>query len=204
VNLALRDNLANRAVMKNRPAPAPFAPLTIAELSREILAGNGAAFEEFYRRYAPRVYGLLMVLANGNDELARDLLQTVMLRVARKFKPARIDDALWAWLATVSRNTFIDHVRSEGRRQRREEIAAVPIVFESPGPSEELTAALERALAELGPEEQALVRDFYFNEQAQAAIAANGETTVKAVQSRLARIRRRLKEILTRKLEHEN
>jgi len=203
VNLALHDNLANRAVMKNPPVAAQFA-LTIPELSRAIFAGDATAFEEFYRRYAPRVYGLLMVLTNARDELARDLLQVVMLRAARKFKPATNDDALWAWLAVIARNAFVDHIRSEERRQRREESASFQAAPASAGPSEELTAALEQALDQLDPDEQTLIRDFYFNDQSQAVIAANNETTVKALQSRLARIRRRLKEILTRTLEHEN
>jgi RNA polymerase sigma factor (sigma-70 family) len=204
VNLALHDHLANRAVMKNPPAVAQFAPLTIPELSRAIIAGNATAFEEFYRRYAPRVYGLLMVLTNARDELARDLLQVVMLRAARKFKPATNDEALWAWLAAIARNAFIDHLRSEERRQRREESASFQAAPASVGSSEELAAALEQALDQLDPDEQTLIRDFYFNDRSQAVIAANNETTVKALQSRLARIRRRLREILTRTLEHEN
>lgn len=204
MNLALHDHLANRAVMKNPPAVAQFAPLTIPELSRAIIAGNATAFEEFYRRYAPRVYGHLMVLTNARDELARDLLQVVTLRAARKFRPATSDDALWAWLAAMARNAFIDHIRSEERRQRREEHASLEAAPASSGPSDNLTAALEQALAQLDPDEQTLIRDFYFNDRSQAVIATNSETTVKAVQSRLARIRRRLKEILTRTLEHEN
>jgi len=204
VNLALHDNLANRAVMKNPPPVAQFAPLTVPELSRAIVAGEASGFEEFYRRYASRVYGLLMVLTNARDELARDLLQVVMLRAARKFKPATNDEAIWAWLATIARNAFIDYIRSEERRQRREESASFQAAPGSAGPSEELTAALAQALDQLDPDEQTLIREFYFNDRSQAVIAANNETTVKALQSRLARIRRRLKEILTRTLEHEN
>jgi RNA polymerase sigma-70 factor, ECF subfamily len=205
MNLVLPDNLANQAVMKNPPALAQFAPLTAAELSHAIAAGDATAFEEFYRRYAPRVYGLLMALTSANDDLARDLLQAVMLRAARKFKSAATDDALWAWLATIARNALIDHIRSDQRRRRREQSAvAFPSAPDPPGISEELTETLEQALAELDPNDQALIRDFYFNTQSQAAIAASNQTTVKALQSRLARIRRRLKEILTCKLDHEN
>jgi RNA polymerase sigma-70 factor, ECF subfamily len=189
-----------------RPSPelARFAALEVAELSREILAGNSAAFEEFYHRYAPRVYGLLMVLTNANVEVSRDLLQMVMLRAARKFRPASSGEALWSWLATVSRNVLIDHVRSEDRRRRREESALFESKPACPELSEDLSVALEEALVELPPEDQALIRDFYFREQPQAAIAESQHSTIKAVQCRLARIRRHLKEILTRKLEDEN
>jgi RNA polymerase sigma-70 factor, ECF subfamily len=205
MNLVLPDNLANQAVMKNPPALAQFAPLNVAELSGAIVAGDPIAFEEFYRRYAPRVYGLLMALTSANDDLARDLLQGVMLRAARKFKSAATDDALWAWLATITRNALIDHIRSDQRRWRREQSAvAFPSAPDPPGVSEELTEALEQALTELDPNDQALIRDFYFNAQSQADIAAGNEITVKAVQSRLARIRRRIKEILTCKLNHES
>ena len=193
--------------MKNAP-PAQLAALTASELSREIAGGNTAAFEEFYRRYAPRVYGLLMTLTNANDDLARDLLQVVMLRAARKFKQASSDDRMWGWLATITRNAVIDHVRSDERRRRREQSATVPtaldLVAEGPARSDDLlVAALQEALAELSPEEHALIRSFYYDNEPQAAIAVNCDTTVKALQSRLARIRRRLKETLTRVREHE-
>lgn len=204
MNFALNDNLANRAVMKNPSALALFASLTTAELCHAIVGGDASAFEEFYHRYAPRVYGLLMVLTNANDDLARDLVQSVMLRAARKFKSAATDDALWAWLATITRNALIDHIRREERRQRRENSAPIEAAPVSTGPSERLSAALEQALDQLDPDEQAVIRDFYFNDQSQAAIAAKSDTTVKALQSRLARIRRRLRAILTRALEDEN
>jgi RNA polymerase sigma-70 factor, ECF subfamily len=203
VNLAAHDRLANRAVMKNAPALAQFALLTVSQLSREIIGGNTAAFEEFYHRYVPRVYGLLMVLTHANDDLARELLQVVMLRAARKFKAAQDDNALWGWLATVARNVVIDHIRSEDRRRRREQTASLSSPTDPAGLPEELASALQHALTELEPEEQTLIRDFYYNTESQAAIAAKHETTVKAIQSRLARIRHRLKETLTRKLEHE-
>jgi RNA polymerase sigma-70 factor (ECF subfamily) len=194
--------------MKNAP-PAQLAALTASELSREIAGGNTTAFEEFYRRFAPRVYGLLMTLTNANDDLARELLQVVMLRVARKFKQASSDDRMWGWLATVTRNAVIDHVRSDERRRRREQsatVAAVPdSIAEGSGRSDEiLTAALQEAMAELSADEQALIRSFYYDNKPQAVIAENNETTVKALQSRLARIRRRLKESLTRVREHES
>src|SRR5688572_25069990 len=194
--------------MKTPPECIRFGSIPLSELSREILAGNNAAFEEFYRRYAPRVYGLLMVLSNANDQLSRDLLQIVMLRVARKFSPATSDETLWAWLATIARNAFVDHLRSEQRRLKREQSNHLSSLERSEppepsGPSEKLTTALDQAIAELDSEDQTLVREFYFNNQCQASIASHNETTVKALQSRLARIRRRLKQIITQKLEDE-
>ena len=56
--------------MSNPPEMVRLALVSVAELSGRILAGDSAAFEEFYRQYAPRVYGLVMV------------------RVARKFRAA--------------------------------------------------------------------------------------------------------------------
>jgi RNA polymerase sigma factor (sigma-70 family) len=203
VNLALRQFPGDQAAMKN--SPEFLVSFSVSELSREILAGNADAFEEFHQRYAARVYGLLMTLTAANDDLSRELLQTVMLRAARKFKPAADDEALWAWLATVARNALVDHLRREQRRSRREQNAQLRIVSDSPLATGDLTTALEQALAELDPDDQSLIQEFYFLERSQAAIAARSETTVKALQSRLARIRRRLKDIiLQHKREHED
>jgi RNA polymerase sigma factor (sigma-70 family) len=201
VNLVLSDYSTKQAAMSNPPEMVRLASVSVPDLSGRILAGDCGAFEEFYRRYAPRVYGLLMVLTNANDELSRELAQRVMVRVARKFRRAAEEELLWGWLAAIARNVLIDYLRAEERRHRREERASERSGFEPAGPSEELNATLEQALDELDEEDRTLVRQFYFEERAQAVIASERETTVKAVQSRLARIRRRLKESLTRKLD---
>ena len=43
----------------------------ISSLSRAIVDGNEEAFGRFYDQYHGRVYGLLLVLASGREEMAR-------------------------------------------------------------------------------------------------------------------------------------
>ena len=194
--------------MKDRPELARFTSSSMAELSDAIFAGDAIAFEEFYRRYAPRVYGLLMVLTNARHDLASDLLQTVMLRAARKFQRTVSEEAGWAWLATIARNAVVDHIRTETRRRGREETSAEIVrlerLAEAAGPSAQMIAALEAAIRELAPEQRSLIRQFYFEAVPQIAIAQSNNTTVKAVQSRLARIRQQLKRTLIQILDNEN
>ena len=64
MNIALHNQFEH-AGMKDRPELARFTSSSMAELSDAIFAGDAIAFEEFYRRFAARVYGLLMVLTNA-------------------------------------------------------------------------------------------------------------------------------------------
>src|ERR1044072_5787562 len=66
------------------------------------------------------------------------------LRLWHRFDPAR--GSARTWLCQVARTGAPDHFRSEKRRARREELAAVPEAFE-PRVAEDLTAeTFERAL----------------------------------------------------------
>src|SRR6201985_2058426 len=70
------------------------------------------------------------------------------LRLWHRFDPKR--GSARTWLCQVARTVALDHFRSERRRQRREEAAALPERFEDrlvEGPSPELEAALLRLSA---------------------------------------------------------
>src|SRR5687767_12725442 len=87
------------------------------QLTRAIVGGDEAAFGDFYDRYSGRLYGFLLVLTSGQENVAREVHQIVMAKVARKFKVIATEAELWAWLAQVARNAFVDHVRKQVRRR---------------------------------------------------------------------------------------
>jgi RNA polymerase sigma factor (sigma-70 family) len=63
-----------------------------------------------------------------------------------------------------------------------------------------LNDALNEALSELPAEECELVERFYLGDESQAALAEDIHSTRKAVESRLARIRRKLRSAILKKL----
>jgi len=77
-------------------------------------AGNEAAFDQLFERWAGRVYGFL-VRRLGDPALAEDLHQEVFLRLHRS---RRIYDArrpFRAWLFGIVHNLVTDALRSRGR-----------------------------------------------------------------------------------------
>src|SRR6202035_6094865 len=92
------------------------------------------------------VYGYL-VWFTGDRFVAEDLVGETFeraLRLWHRFDPAR--GSARTWLCHVARTTALDHFRSEKRRQRREQLAAVPERFDErliEGLSPELEAALQ-------------------------------------------------------------
>jgi RNA polymerase sigma-70 factor (ECF subfamily) len=96
------------------------------------------------------VYGYL-VWFTGDRFVAEELVGETFeraLRLWHRFDPGR--GSARTWLCQVARTTALDHFRSEKRRQRREQLAAIPERFEErliEGLSPELEAALQRLTA---------------------------------------------------------
>ena len=67
----------------------------------------------------------------------------------------------------------------------------------------DLLSLLEKNLTALPEDERALLERKYFNRQPVKAIAAETSTTEKAVESRLVRIRRKLRDAILANLNHE-
>ena len=109
-----------------------------------------SAFAEAAQTHLDDVYAYL-VWFTGDRFAAEDLAGETFeraLRLWHRFDPKRGSER--TWLCQVARTAALDHFRSEKRRQRREEIAAVPERFEErlfDGLSPELEAALARLSA---------------------------------------------------------
>ena len=76
------------------------------------------------------------------------------LRLWHRFDPQR--GSARTWLCQVARTTALDHFRSERRRTRREELAAVPERYEDPI-AEGLSPEVERALLRLSAGEREVI-----------------------------------------------
>jgi len=128
-----------------------------------------------------------------------------MIKVARKFRAFESEPQLWAWLSEVARNVFRDYLRSESRRLKRDLSAGLHGAEKNLNQSDEyLLEWLEEALKELDSEERVLIDAAYFENRPQAEIArANGQT-VKAVESKLARTRAKIRAFIIRKTRYES
>ena len=104
-------------------------------------------FGDAAERHLDDVYGYLAWFT-GDRFVAEDLAAETFeraLRLWNRFDPKR--GSARTWLCQVARTVALDHFRSEKRRARREELAAVPEAFEArlgEGFSPELEAGAPR------------------------------------------------------------
>jgi len=176
-------------------------------LTTEISTGNEKSFAFFYDRYFGRLFRYILVMTGGDEQTTRDLLQTTMLKAARYLKPISEETILWSWLTQLAKTAFIDHLRSRKRApefvplelvnaplQERDSLSDVDTVLET---------ALQEAIKILPTDEQDLLKSTYFDRLSQKEIAASMGSTPKAVESKLGRIRQKLRKMLRRSLSHE-
>jgi len=172
----------------------------VRRLTAEIRAGSEAAFEEFYSEYSPRLYRFLLVVTRGKEEIARELHQQVMIKTVKKMRVLNDERQLWAWLTEVARNCWKDYLRKEARDARLIEESCADVEISRVEADCELSAKLESAMKLLSDEEKALLEKFYYEELAQREICDETGRTIKAIQSELARIRKKLKAYLLKGL----
>jgi RNA polymerase sigma-70 factor (ECF subfamily) len=175
----------------------------IASLTRRLAAGEDDAFRQFQALYFDRLYRFLLVVARGDETLAREALQETLVRVARHARNFEGEDAFWNWLRAVGRNA----ARDAGRKQRRysallERFTRIsPSAVPAAGHENSLAAALEESVSELEPEDRLLIEGKYLDGQSVRELSALAGLTEKAVESRLLRLRRRLRDCILNKLK---
>lgn len=171
--------------------------LDITALTKRLIAGEDAAWEETHRRYAPRLFRYLIVAAHGDETAAGDALQAAFVRAVRYARVWHSEEALWGWLTLMARHALADARRTTGRW--RAFLARFALTIEPPGPPAEpdpLPAHLEHALATLTEDDRALLQARYFDNTSIRTLSAAAGTTEKALESRLTRARVRLRENL--------
>jgi RNA polymerase sigma factor (sigma-70 family) len=175
----------------------------ITQLTRGIAAGREESFRELFDRYHDRLFRLLMVFARGDEGLARELVQSVMLTAAAKLGPLRTETHLWNWLAKVARQQCAKRQNQIRREGTVLSFGDCPEVAAESAPDRELEQALDTALHELDEQNRNLIEMFYYDKLSQQEIAERHGTTAKAISSRLERLRHALRGIIVRNLKNE-
>lgn len=184
--------------------PEDRACWTSLRITRGVAHGDAEAFDVLYDQYGERVRRYLIVLAGGDEELAHDALQETMLRVVRHLRPLPHEDALWRWLRRAARTTLIDRIRrTQTRRAALLRLQQVRRRSQGDAPSSVLLELLSQEVSDLEPTQRRLVEAHYLEGRSQEELAATWGLTRKAVESRLLRARRLLKERLLRGLARE-
>jgi RNA polymerase sigma-70 factor (ECF subfamily) len=179
----------------------------ISALTRAVQRGDVEAFSRLYDLYSLRLYKFLLVLLHGNENEAREISQAVFIKLAKRCAVFENEGKFWAWLCVMAKNTFIDHHRTQQRLNRLVSLNEIPT---DSGPSQEekpehrLTEILQEVLASLPPEEREFIQAAYIDQRPLRELAEQQGQTYKAVESRLARLRQKIRERLLKHLRHEN
>jgi RNA polymerase sigma-70 factor (ECF subfamily) len=179
-------------------------PSVVARLTLRMARGDEEAFREFHAAYFGRLFRYVLVLMRGDEHSARDVAQETLLRVVRYVR--RFEDAVifWDWLARLARSAAADHGRHASRyRQLLEVFARQPPELSEPMPEGECPSALINCLNALDADDRALLAQKYEERSSVRQLALAHRVTEEAIESRLARARRLLREAVFRHLRHE-
>ena len=180
--------------------------LDIARLSRQMAKGDEQAYRQFHDAYFTRLLAYLLVVTQ-DEQLAREALQMTLLRVARHAKKFDSEDAFWSWLTVLARSSVADERRRSGRYGsflerffHRNSIEREEQANENYSHLKEL---LEVNLQALPLEDRDILERKYFEGESVRQIAQAAQLSEKAVESRLVRIRQKLKALVLSQLKNE-
>jgi RNA polymerase sigma-70 factor (ECF subfamily) len=183
-------------------------PLDIQRLTRLMVAGDETAYRNFFDAYYDRLSRYLLVVATGNEDAMREALQATLVRVVRHIRIFSEEASFWSWLKVLARSAFLDETRKRHRyfafldrfklhANIENDLAQVEQT------EQQLNRLLEQSIAGLSGAERELVRWKYDQRRSVRDIAAELETTEKSIESRLARIRQKIKNHVVILLKHE-
>ncbi len=152
--------------------------------------GDKSAYTGLVKAYSGRVFGICLGML-GNSHDAEDVAQETLLTGFTNIKQLRDDEQFGAWLGRIAKNLCIDFIR----RQKFKRNAFVNGAEAGQSSSKEYPE-LEGALAKLPEDSRLALMLYYFDGRSTRNIAETFETSEAAVQTRISRARKQLREIL--------
>lgn len=174
-----------------------------------LAAGDRAALDRLYDRYAGPTYALILRIV-ADRQLAEDLLQEVFLRVWQRAGSYQVERGRsLTWVLSIAHNLAIDEMRRQRRRpqgaEEREDasvtdlLAAVPTL--EPGPDQvvweqQRRAQIAGALAKLPEAQRVLIELAYFEGYTQSQLATRLGEPLGTIKTRLRLGVQKLRSIL--------
>ncbi len=160
-----------------------------------------SAFAQLVERHADLVYSTALHQLNGNPDLARDVTQVVFTDLALKAASLRPSVSLAGWLYTSARFAAAKLIRTEQRRQAREQKAlAMDNLDSGPGSASDdptrLRPVIDQAMQNLDEEDREAVLLRYFEGRDFKAVGTALGISDEAARKRVVRAVERLRTIL--------
>ena len=157
------------------------------------------AFTALVNRHLGLVYSAALRQVRSTH-LAEEIAQTVFTSLARNAAKLTPDTILTAWLYRATRNASVDVIRSEARRQAREQLAhQMSALDDSPADWSHIEPLLDEAMDSLDEKDRtAILLRFFENKSLQEVGAALG-TSDDAAQKRVSRAVDQLREFFSKR-----
>lgn len=175
----------------------------IPTLTHGLSCCDEAAWRTFHENFYQKLHGLAVSRGIAVCD-APVIVQGVYLRVLRHAKVFPAADAFHAWLACLVRCEVIDASRCKGRRSWLNERFQQWQQARTTGDEDAARDEVEEALTGLNESELSLIRRHYLEGWSQENLAVEHQVSVKAVESKLARLRKRLRQNLAKSATHSS
>ena len=180
----------------------------MVELTRRMAAGDESAYRSFYDAYFNRLSRYLLVVTAGDEDASREALQSALVRVVRHVRVFPSDAVFWSWLTVLARSALSDQTRKRRRYlafldRFTRHTGAQQTDSDTPEADAKLVTLLENSLGALPFDERRLVEAKYFARRSVREIAGDLNLSEKAIESRLGRIRHKLKAAILEGLKRE-
>jgi len=176
----------------------------LLDVIRRVASADQGALGELYDATSPTVFGLVRRIV-GDYSVAEEVTLDVYTQVWR-LASAYLEDkgSPLTWLLMLARNRAIDHLRSRARRVKAQELP-IEVAFDHSHPSPDPeTAAISGSrrkivrdiLADLEPEQIAMLQLAFFEGLSHGEIAARTGIPLGTVKTRIRTAMMRMRELL--------
>jgi RNA polymerase sigma-70 factor (ECF subfamily) len=186
--------------------------VTLSEkaLVRRLLAGDEAAFRQFFDGHFPRLYRFALRRAEGDHDAAEEIVQKTLITAMRKLHTFRGEATLFTWLCAICRRELSAWRVARGRHSAlmlsedtpeiQDQLAALASVAAQPDEAFDRreTARLVQVALDLLPGSYSEVLEWkYIYGLTVAEISERLSTGPKAVESLLSRARRSFRQVFS-------
>lgn len=175
------------------------------DLVRRSLRGERDAFEDLVRKYQDAVYGLAFHMI-GDFTDAQDIAQQTFVTAYLKLPQLRDPGKFAQWLSKITVNECVSWLRRRQRislLQERMRHSGRPVPMPHQECEErELDAAVRKAMQSLSEKNRLAVTLYYIDGLSQREVASFLGVSTSAVENRISRARKQLKEEMTKMVEH--
>ena len=170
------------------------------DLVEQLVSGNEDAYRKLLDRHLPSLTGYVMRMMSSNSADAEDILQETFLRLwthGRRYDPKV--SKLSTWLHNIAHNLCIDYFRKNNRivlEEQPEELTDQDAHLENLANLEN-AAQIERCMMQLPERQRSAIIMCHYQGMSNKDAAVILGTSVEALESLMARGRRKMRQLLT-------